>query len=139
MAPAVAIAWLATVETDHPPRDRMWLRSSPFQFTRFLDMVTDRSARRRKPVAACMVTAALGQQCQCQKRLVMHGIEVHCFVKTLFGTPTVAGRLADHAHQVIGRWRKALEPKVAFTGRDGVVKPALVGQRQRPDLRAAVR
>ena len=52
MVPAVPIAWLAMREDHHPGEDRNWLRSSPFQFTRFLDMVTDRSARRRKLEAA---------------------------------------------------------------------------------------
>ena len=70
-------------------------------------MVTDRSARRRKPDGRVMVAAALGQECQCQERFVMHGIEVHCFVKTVFGTPTVAGGLANHSHQVIGRRMKS--------------------------------
>jgi hypothetical protein len=51
-----------------------------------------------------MVTAPFSQQCQREERLVMHGIEVHCFVKTVFGTHTVAASLANHSHQVKGRW-----------------------------------
>ena len=32
-----------------------------------------------------MVTATFGQKCQCQERFVMHGIEIHGFVKAIFG------------------------------------------------------
>ena len=74
------------------------------------------------------VAAALGQQRQGQQRLVMPGIEVDRLVETVLGAAAVAGRLADHPHQIIRRGAGALEPKVLLAGGDRLGVPAPVGQ-----------
>ncbi len=92
----------------------------PFQSPASLDLVTGSLGSATEASGRVMVTAAFGQERQGQERFVMHGIEVHGFVKTILGTLTVAGRLANHSHQIIGCRRKALET-------EGVVR-----RRQRP-------
>jgi hypothetical protein len=76
-----------------------------------------------------MVTAALGKQCQRQKRLVMSRIEINSFVETLLGALSIAGCLVNRSHQIISTCCETLALKMALAGGNRLVEPSPVGEK----------
>ena len=102
MVPAIIVSRLATSETIAPAR----LDSAEFVAI----SVHSLPGHGHGPLGAAVeargrsvVATSLGQKRQCQKCLVMHRFKVDRFVETVLRTPAVAGRLANHTHQVVGR------------------------------------
>jgi hypothetical protein len=75
-----------------------------------------------------LVTAMLGQQSQGQECLIVVGIEIDRFPKTVFSSAAVAGSLADHPHQTIRSRGKAVLSKAALTELNCLLETPLIGQ-----------
>ena len=58
----------------------------------------------------------------------MRRIEIDRFLKTVLRPPAIAGSLADHSHQKIGRSGETLLPKMPLAFGDCFSKSSPVGQ-----------
>ena len=89
MVPAITFTGLAT-DKRLPRAALVAIGFVPYYFTRFSELVTRSLGAATKSGGHGMIAAAFGQERQGQKRFIMHRIEVHGFVETVFGPLTIA-------------------------------------------------